>query len=163
MSDLLRELRFTARTLRRTPAFTGAAIATRALGIGATTAIFSTVNAALLRPLPYPQWQDLRSVRTRFTDGSLTSGLLAPVELARLNDPVTRAAGTVRIDATLLRSDGTPMQAVVYGVTEGFFDVFGLPMTVGRGFAHADYVGQGPFVAVISHRLWREMFGSDPL
>src|SRR3989442_15619199 len=100
MSDLLRELRFTAWTLRRTPAFTGAAIVTLALGIGATTAIFSTVNAALLRPLPFPGWQDLRSVRTRFIDGSLTSGLLAPVELARLNDPVLRAAGTLRIDAT---------------------------------------------------------------
>jgi putative ABC transport system permease protein len=162
MSDLLRELRFAARTLRRTPAFTGAAIATLALGIGATTAIFSTVNAALLRPLPYPRWQDLRSVRTRFTDGSLTSGLLAPVELARLNDPVVRAAGTLRIDATLIRNDGTPVQSTVYGVTEGFFDLFGLPMTLGRGFTHEDYVGQGPFVAIVSHRVWREMFASDP-
>src|SRR4029077_15485215 len=106
MSELFHDFGFAVRTFRRAPGFTLAALVTLALGIGATTAIFSTVNAALLRPLPYPGWRDLYSVRTRFTDGSLTSGLLAPVELTRLNQPVVRAAGTMKVDATLLRDDG---------------------------------------------------------
>src|SRR5438045_508830 len=103
MNELLRDFVFALRTFQRAPGFTLAALLTLALGIGATTAIFSTVNAALLRPLPYPGWQDLYSVRTRFTDGSLTSGLVAPVELTRLNDPVLRAVASVRIDSTLIR------------------------------------------------------------
>jgi putative ABC transport system permease protein len=165
MSELLQDLRFGLRTLRKTPAFTLAAIATLALGIGATTAIFSTVNAALLRPLPYPRGNDIHSLRTRFTDGNLTSGLLAGVELTRLNDPnlsVLRAAGTQRIDAVLLRNDGVPVPAAIYGVTEGFFDVFGLPMTLGRTFTHDEHVGPGPPVVIMSHRVWRQLFGADP-
>jgi hypothetical protein len=74
MSQLLRDFWFAPRTFRRAPGFTLAALATLSRGIGATTAIFSTVNAALLRPLPYPGWRDLYSVRTWFLDGSLTSG-----------------------------------------------------------------------------------------
>jgi putative ABC transport system permease protein len=165
MGELFQDLRFALRTLTKTPAFTLAAIATLALGIGATTAIFSTVNAALLRPLPYPGGNDIHSVRTRFTDGNLTSGLLAGVELSRLNDPklsVLRAAGTQRVDAVLLRNDGTPVPAAIFGVTEGFFEVFGLPMTLGRTFTHDEHVGQGPPVVIMSHRVWREWFAGDP-
>ena len=65
MGTLLQDLRFALRNLRRTPAFPLAAIATLAIGIGATTAIFSTVNAALLKPLPYPVPQDLYSSEQR--------------------------------------------------------------------------------------------------
>ena len=163
MSDLPRDFGFALRTFRRAPGFALAALMTLSLGIGATTAIFSTVNATLLRPLPYPGWRDLYSLRTRFTDGSLTSGLLAPIELVRLNGPTLRAAATVRIDRTLIRSDGTPVQAAVYGVTEGFFDLFRLPMTLGRSFARQENRVQGqPSIGVISHRLWRGVFGSDP-
>ena len=85
MGTFLQDLRFAFRNLRRTPAFPIAAIATLALGVGATTAIFSTVNAALLRPLPYPNSDDLYSMRTTLTDGRLTTGFLAPNEVLRLN------------------------------------------------------------------------------
>jgi len=85
MGTFLQDLRFAFRNLRRTPAFPIAAIATLALGVGATTAIFSTVNAALLRPLPYPNANDLYSMRTTLTDGRLTTGFLAPNEVLRLN------------------------------------------------------------------------------
>src|SRR5215472_9529699 len=120
MDFLLQDLRYAIRKLLAAPAFTLAAVATLAIGIGATTAIFSTVNAALLRPLPFPHSEELVSVRTRMTDGRVTTGLCAPVEIARLNDPhlsVVRAAPMAGqpFDATLIRDDGTPVHVVLSG------------------------------------------------
>jgi putative ABC transport system permease protein len=165
METLLQDLRFAVRNLRRTPAFPLAIIATLALGIGATTAIFSTVNAALLRPLPYPNARDLYSLRTALTDGRVTTGMVAPSELVRLNSPdlpIVRAAGLLPQDATFLSKDGTPRRTRVYAVTEGFFDLFGLPMALGPGVTPEPIVANGPPTVVISHRVWRDEFGSDP-
>jgi putative ABC transport system permease protein len=164
MGTLLQDLRFALRNLRRTPAFPLAAIGTLALGIGATTALFSTVNAVLLRPLPYPNPQDLYAIRTALTDGRVTTGLLAGSELARLNDPnlsIVRAVGLQQQDVTLLRDDGTPLRARVYAVSEGFFELFGLPMTLG-GFTPEQFAANGPPVVVISHPIWRDLFNADP-
>jgi putative ABC transport system permease protein len=164
MDTLLQDLRFALRNLRRTPAFPLAAIATLALGVGATTAIFSTVNAALLRPLPYPAARDLYALRTTLTDGRVTTGFLAPSEIVRLNDPalsIVRAAGLQSQEATFLSKDGTPRRTRVYAVTEGFFDVFNLPMTLGT-VAPDQIVNNGPPTVIISHRVWRDHFESDP-
>jgi hypothetical protein len=84
MSELRRDVRFAIRTLTKSPVSALAAVATLALGIGATTAVFSTVNATLLRPLPYPNPQDLRSLGTTFPDGGMTNGLVSPPEMLRL-------------------------------------------------------------------------------
>jgi putative ABC transport system permease protein len=164
MATFLQDLRFALRNLRRTPAFPLAAILTLALGIGATTAIFSTVNAALLRPLPYPHPENLYALRTALTDGRVTTGLLSAVEVLRLNDPklsIERAAGLQQQDATLIREDGTPVRYPVAVVSEGFFELFGLPMTLG-GFKPDQYVTNGPPVVVISPRIWRDLYASDP-
>ena len=176
MATLLQDLRFALRSLRRAPAFPLAAIATLALGIGATTAIFSTLNAVLLKPLPYPDAQDLYNIRTTLVDGRVTTGLLSNGELSRLNAPglaIVRAAGLQPNDLTLLRQDGTPQHVRVYGVSEGFFELFGLPMTLG-GFTHDHFVPPAPLppgappgpgvppLVVISHRVWRDLYSSDP-
>jgi putative ABC transport system permease protein len=164
MGTLFQDLRFALRNLRRTPAFPLTAIATLALGIGATTALFSTVNAVLLRPLPYPNPQDLYGLRTALTDGRVTTGLLAGSELYRLNDPnlsIVRAVGLQQQDVTLLRDDGTPLRTRVYAVSEGFFELFGLPMTFG-GFTPEQFAANGPPVVVISHGIWKDLFNSDP-
>jgi predicted permease len=163
---MLNDLRFSLRSLRRQPGFAAAAIATLAVGIGATTAIFSTVNAALLRPLPFPDPASLFAVYTPATDGRFTTGRNSGVELSRLNDPsvsIEHAAGSARIDSTILRDDGTPVSTVGYGVTEGFFDVFRLPMILGRAFIHAEHAPGAVPMIVLSNRLWRDLFGSDPL
>jgi hypothetical protein len=107
MGTFLQDVRFAWHALRRTPAFHLAAIVTLAIGIGATTAIFSTVNAVVLKPLPYPNPQDLYSLRTALTDGRVTSGLLSAVEIVRLNDPnlsIVEVAGLAPNDVTLLRN-----------------------------------------------------------
>lgn len=161
---LLQDLRFTLRTLRRTPAFPLAAVATLAIGIAASTAIFTTVNAALLKPLPYPRAEDLYSLRTALTDGRVTTGNLAPVEIIRLNDPalpIVRAAGLLANDVTLLQNDGTPVKTRAYAVSEGFFELFGLPMTLGA-FSNAPLGNDAPPTIVISYRIWQDMFGGDP-
>jgi len=184
MNTLLQDLRYSLRSLRRAPAFPLAAIATLALGIGATTAIFTTLNAVLLKPLPYPNPEDLYSIRTTLTDGRLTTGLVAGSEIFRLNDPklsIERAAALQAFDLTLLHGDGTPQSVKVNAVTVGFFEMFGLPMTHG-GFSPDQFAvippppqpapgaPQGPppgqqqlppAAIVISHRLWQSQFNSD--
>jgi predicted permease len=167
MTSLLGDLRFALRGLRRAPAFSIAAVATLALGIGATTAIFTAVNAALLKPLPYPEADDLYAVRTTLTDGRVTTGLVSSVELRYLKEAKTSivraAASTLQQEVTLLRDDGQPMKAALVGVTEGFFELFGLPMTLG-GFTPEHYAGNDNAlpVVVLSRRAWRDLYNSDP-
>ncbi|OFW05856.1 MAG: hypothetical protein A3H96_15635 [Acidobacteria bacterium RIFCSPLOWO2_02_FULL_67_36] len=175
MDTLLQDLRFALRSFRRAPAFPLAAIATLSLGIGATTAIFTTLNAVLLKPLPYPEPRDLYNIRTTLTDGRVTTGMLSNGEISRLNAPdlsIVRAAGLQQADLTLLHEDGTPQHVKIYGVTEGFFELFGLPMTLG-GFAHEHFlrpappppntppVPGAPPVVVISYRIWQDLYHGD--
>lgn len=167
MATFLQDLKFALRNLRQAPGFTLAAIGTLALGIGATTAIFSTVNAALLKPLPFPNPDELYGLRTHLTDGRITTGMLSAVEVRRLlghdDLPITHAAGVLPQDVTLLREDGTPLRTRVYGVTEGFFELFGLPLALGSGFTPEDYAdGDAAPRVVISHRIWQDMFGGAP-
>ena len=178
METLLQDLRFALRAFRRAPAFPLAAITTLALGIGATTAIFSTLNAVLLKPLPYPQAENLYGIRTTLTDGRVTTGMLSNGEVSRLNggpSTIVRAAGMQSADLTLIHPDGTPQHVKIYGVTEGFFELFGLPMTLG-GFTHQNFLpppprqpnapppaAPGPLpVVVISHRVWQDLYNGDP-
>src|SRR5438105_3634665 len=170
METLLQDVRVTLRTFRRSPGFPLTAIATLALGIGATTAIFTTLSAVLLKPLPYRNPQDLYSLRTALTDGRVTTGLLSGGEIYRLNDrklSIARAAGLQSGDLTLLAADGTPSHVQGYFVTEGFFELFGLPMTMG-GFSHDDLKvlpppqpnappqPRPPPAVVISTRRWKQ-------
>jgi hypothetical protein len=167
--SLLQDIRYAARSLRRSPGFAAVAVLTLATGIGATTALFSTVNATVLRPLPYPHPEQLVNVRSRLTTGQITTGLLSPLNIGLLNDPqlpVERAAGLSPQpqDGTLVGDDGVPIHILMTGVTDGFFDVLGLPMALGPGFTPEDHVPSGPnapTTVVLSHRIWTTMFGRD--
>jgi len=186
METLLQDLRFALRSFRRAPAFPLAAIATLSLGIGAATAIFSTLNAVLLKPLAYPQPESLYSIRTTLTDGRVTTGMLSNAEVSRLNgstSTIVRAAGLQQFDLTLLHPDGTPQHVKMNAVTEGFFDLFGLPMTLG-GFTHDNHLPPpppppppaagtaapaappgpppAPPVVVVSYRVWQDLYHGDP-
>src|SRR5689334_4722923 len=178
METFLQDVRVALRAFRRSPGFALTAVATLALGIGATTAIFTALSAVLLKPLPYPNPQNLYSLRTALTDGRVTTGLLSGGEIYRLNDPklsIEHAAGFTSVDLTLLAADGTPSHVQVFAVTEGFFELFGLPMAAG-GLSHDDFTPvpppppnapprqqQGPLPrVVISTRVWKQLYNSDP-
>ena len=174
METLFQDLRVAVRGFLRAPSFPLTAIATLALGIGATTAIFTALSAVLLKPLPYPEPERLYSLRTALTDGRVTTGLLSGSEIFRLNDPklsIERAAAFQPAQLTLLSADDTPSAVTVYAVSEGFFELFGLPMTLG-GFKHEDHAvfqpppnappQPGPLPAVIiSTRLWKSLYNGD--
>src|SRR3954465_8831454 len=117
METVVQDIRVALRGLRRSPGFFFTAVATLALGIGATTAIFTALSAVLLKPLPYPHAEDLYSIRTALTDGRVTTGLLSGGEIFRLNNPkssIERAAGFTAGDLTLMADDGTPSHVQVY-------------------------------------------------
>jgi putative ABC transport system permease protein len=176
MDGVVQDLRYAVRKLAGAPAFTLAAVSTLAIGIGATTAIFSTVNATLLRPLPFAHPEELVALRTALTDGRLTTGLVAPAEIARLNTSPISITGAVAysnapFEITLLRDNAAPVTAATYVVGDGFFELFGLPMTLGSAFTHEQQApiargnGAGPGpppVIVLSYRAWTDWFGSDP-
>jgi putative ABC transport system permease protein len=164
------DLRYAVRSLRGSPGFTAVALITLALTIAATTAIFSTVNAALLRPLPYLRSNELIDIRTRLVDGRVTSGLSSGAEINVLRNLPALVDGVGAyasrpFDASLIRDDGTPVSIAVTGVSEGFFDVLGLPMVLGRTFTRDEHVPAGrdaPFFLVVSDAAWTRLFGRDP-
>jgi len=169
LDGVLNDVRYSVRTLGRSPAFTAAAGATLAIGIGATTAIFSTVNATLLRPLPYPHAEQLVDVHTRYVDGRVTTGLVANAEIVSLRRlPVVVSAGGVLAfpqDATLMADDGTPKAVSIRHVTDGFFETLGLPLQHGRAFTEDEYRPSGgnwATAAVVSHRAWMQHLNGDP-
>lgn len=154
------DMGITLRKLARAPAFTLAAIVTLGVGIGATTSIFSTVNATLLRPLPFPNADELYTLNTAYPDGRFTNGRVAGAYLTAIAESapmIGRAVATIRGDVVIRGEDGRSRNVLAYTVQPGFFELFGLSMAAGRAPVSED--GQ---VAVLSYRLWDEMFGRDP-
>jgi predicted permease len=163
---MLQDLRLALRGLRLQPGFSIVAILTLALGVGATTAIFSAVNAVALKPLAFREPENLYSLRTRLANGAITAGTVSQLELTRLNqmaDIVESATGALRYEGSIVDRSGNPIRAVLQGVSPKFFTTFGVPMAAGRDFTEAELgPGEGPFAAVISYRAWKTYFGGDP-
>ena len=162
---MLQDVRLALRNLRIQPGFSFVAILTLALGIGATTAIFSAVNAVLLTQLPFREPGNLYRLRTAMTDGRITGGAVSALELYRLNqmpDVFDVASGSLTYEGSLVDREGNPIRAVMQGVAPDFFRVFGVPMAAGRDFTDEEERPGGPFGAVMSHRAWTTWFGADP-
>jgi putative ABC transport system permease protein len=160
----MREILIAWRRLRQQPSFAAAAIVTLALGIAAPTAVFAVVNALLLRPLPYADASNIYTVRTTMTDGRFTIGLVANEEmdaLRRTTDAVMQSALVYRQDSTIV-TDAGARQVTSFGVSPGFFELFGLPMALGRAFADDDFAATPRSRVVLSQRAWRSIFGADP-
>lgn len=167
MQTLWQDLRYGARMLMKKPGFTLIAVLTLALGIGATTAIFSVVNAVLLRPLPYAEPEQLVAVGG--TDAR-KPGVKESSSYPDFFDWRTRNQSFEAIAAyhsTTLTLTGTDVPAHLSGqvVTAELFDVLKMQPLLGRNFTRADEKLGGAGVAraaIISHALWQKRFGADP-
>lgn len=158
------DIRYAFRTLLKRPGFAAVAVLTLALGIGANSAIFSVVNAVLLRPLPYPEPDRLvKIVGTDTREGTL--GNLSPADFADLD-----AAGTLFESMTAhgwvafftITGDGEPERISGSNVTFDFFQTLGVEPLLGRTFLPREDERGLPRVAVITHAFWERRFGTDP-
>jgi putative ABC transport system permease protein len=163
MSALLQDLRYAFRSLLRSPGFTAVAALTLALGIGANTAIFSVVNAVLLRPLSYDQPEQLVSLRSRLDARNTGDVLISAPEYADLRREVPALRDVAAIWPINVNMTGTdqPERIQAAGVSTNYFDLLGVEPLLGRDFTKADDAGRIGYVALISWDLWQRRFGGD--
>jgi putative ABC transport system permease protein len=160
----MNDLRFALRQLRKSPGFTFIAVLTLALGIGANTAIFSVINAVLLRPLPYPQPDRIAILEENFTDQpSISISFPDYLDWKKENRVFAQLAVARRESYNLSGLKGrAPEQISGAIVTANFFQVIGLAPKIGRVFSEEEDRVGGPALAVISDQLWTRVFQSDP-
>ena len=165
MGSLLQNLRYALRLLSKSPGFTVVVVLTLALGIGANTAIFSVVYAALLRPLPYRE-----PARLLFL-GENRSQLDERLDIMQVSYPdyqdwkkrsktIQSFAGFAG-DAFTLSAGDEPKNTFAAQVTPNFFSTLGVSPVLGRDFIEGEDQGDGPHVAILSDALWRSDFGAD--
>jgi putative ABC transport system permease protein len=167
VSTFLKDLRYAARMLAKSPGFTAAAVICLGLGIGATSAIFSVVHAVLLRQLGYRDPGQLVRLYTefpKFPNGGLRRFWTSPPEYDELKRQLTSwesldawATGGVN-----LAGAANPIRVTGASVTGGLFPSLGVSPELGRGITPADDVPGAPLVALLSHNLWQRAFGGDP-
>jgi putative ABC transport system permease protein len=166
MQTLLQDLRYGARMLLKKPGFTLTAALTLALGIGANTAIFSVVNAVLLRPLPYPEPAALVRIYEKETDSALPSERLdvAPanfLDWRRQSRTLVEIAAWGQEEQALASKDQADPVVAAF-VTFNFFSVLGVNPLRGRVFTSEEDKTDRDTVALLSYGLWQRRFGGDP-
>ena len=165
-AGVLQDARYAVRLLRREPGFTAVAILTMALGIGATTTLFSVAYGVLLKPLPWPDAD--RLVRVTETRGGRIGRVRGTVMngtyLAWADHPATidGLAGWLRRTATMTVAGGEPRRVPIIPITPSAFPLLGARPLLGRLFAEHEGARGAPGVALLSYGLWREQFGGRP-
>ncbi len=160
MNTLAQDIRYGARSFARNPTFTAAVILTLALGIGASTTVFSVVNGVLLRPLPYPHPDRLVMVGITIPGfGDMNAMPPGVFEEWRLNDTALNPMVAFSWWTLDLTGDGQPDRVGAAGVSAGFFPLLGVTPILGRGFLPEEDEPNTARVAVLSHRLWRTRWG----
>jgi putative ABC transport system permease protein len=164
MGTLLQDVRYAIRTLAQSPGFTAIAIFTLALGIGANTALFSVVDAVLLRPLPFEN--PSRLVWTWGNCSLCDQAAVSPADFVdyRAQSHCFEYYGAMAGGDSLfnLTGDDKPIQIKGSMVTAGFFEALRVQLRYGRVFGPSDEQTTDPEVVILSHHLWQENFGSDP-
>ena len=153
METLLKDIRYGVRSLVKRPAFTAVAVITLALGIGLNTAIFSVINAVLLRPLAYAEPVRLVTFRSNQSAPDLA-------DVQAQSHAFSSFGGEVKqpLDYT---AGSEPVQFQIGQVTGGYFETLGVQPELGRAITAEDDKSGAPFVVVLSHKLWRNQFGGD--
>ncbi len=161
MDSLLRDLRFAVRGLVRAPGFTAAAVLALALGIGATTAIFTVVHAVLLRSFGWGDESRLLALRADFPGNGVVGFTLSVAELEdlRTSQIFAHVGGYTRGSAALLGE--RPERVRVAQVTAGFFEALSVPPFAGRGLTAAEDRSGQPRVALLSYATWKKRYGGD--
>jgi len=162
METLLQDLRFGLRALARNPGFASVAVVTLALGIGANAAIFSVINAVLLRPLPWNEPSKAVMIWSKWTAFDKTWVSDGEVNGYRTEARTLASVGAWEDGQVNLTGDGEPERVAYGGVTANLFDVLGSSPIAGRTFRAEEDVPNGPKVAILGYGLWQRRYGADP-
>jgi putative ABC transport system permease protein len=165
MESFIQDLRFGVRMLAKQPGFTLIAVLTLTLGIGVNTAIFSVVDATLLRPLPYPDSERLVMLwsTSKTPGGGLSSSCVPDYRLWRDQNRVFEGLGAFYYGDFNLTGDNQNAERVQGAfVTANFFSALGVAPALGRGFQSADEEFGQHQVVLLSHELWQRRYGGDP-
>ena len=162
MENFLHDLKHSLRLFAKNPAFTIAALSALALGIGANTAIFSVVNAVLVKPVPFPEPDRLVMFMNTSPQGSDRAASPAKFAHWRQQTSVVEHVAAFRNGVVNLTRGDFPEQLRSSQVSAEYFRLFGAPIIQGRSFSPDEDRPKGEKVVVLSHGLWVRRFGSDP-
>jgi putative ABC transport system permease protein len=156
------DLRFALRQLRKTPAFTAVAVLTLALGIGATTAIFTVVDAVMLRPYPYPDIDRIMILRETIRGGQAMSVAWPNFQDWRAQNQVFERFGLYRPMVMNLTGGDRPERVVSSLISSDVLPALGIQPIAGRAFTADEDRAGAPPIAIVSDRFWRARFNADP-
>ena len=162
MDAFLRDVKHSIRMFVKNPSFTLTAIAALTLGIGANTAIFSIVNAVLLKPVPFPDPDRLVLLMNTSPQGSFPAASPAKFQHWRSQTAVLQDVAAYRTGVVNFTGGDIAEQFQSAQVSEAYFRCFGAPIPRGRTFSAEEDSPKGPKVALISDSLWQRRFASDP-
>src|SRR5690348_13248321 len=171
MNQLIQDIRYALRMLAKAPGFTAIAVLTLALGIGANTAIFQVVYAALLRPLPYAHAERLITIAESRSKDSAGAGeatrFWIPASYPDFQDWTKQSKSFAALagyggDGFLYNGEGEPQLLDGAQASTNFFSTLGVKPILGRDFAAGEDVASGPKVALLTYSFWRTQFGGSP-
>jgi predicted permease len=162
--DVWRDLRFALRSLARTPGFTVIALLVIAVGIGVNTAVFSVIDAVLLKPLTYPDPQALVQLENTSSHGPYPVASIPNYNIWQQQSGIFQQIAAYDLGGAGMNLTGGdhPEQLLASHVTGEYFALFGAPVVAGRTFTAAEDSPNGGRVAVLSYGLWKRHFGGDP-
>jgi len=162
MRNFVQDLRYAIRMMAKRPGFTIIAAVTLALGIGANTAIFSAVNAVLLKPLPFPESEQLLDLSETFKPDGYGSVSVPTLEDWKNQNTVFEGMSAYTFTSFNLEGGDTPQRISGLRVGANYFDVLGVKPALGRTFFPGEDVAGRDQVVVLGDDLWRRSFGADP-
>ena len=163
MEELLKDVRYALRSLRKSPGFTTVAVLTLALGIGANSAIFSVLNGVVLRPLPYAQPEALVRIHSKFTGLGFEKFWISPPEYFELEERsrTLSSFGGYRTNQVSIGGDDAPIRATSASATASLFPTLGVQPVLGRWYTAEEDVPNGEPVVMLSYEFWQRAFGGD--